>query len=109
MKVLESKETPGLGDKIFKDEGFVSEFEGARTPLLGVKVNQGTGDPHEVDMITGATISSRTVIGTINHRLEALAEAIAEHAATEPTAPAPPVEPSAAVDEAPAEGGEEGS
>jgi len=72
MKVLESKETPGLGDKIEKDTAFVAEFSNPAPPLVGVKVGRGTGDAHEVDMITGATISSRTVIAIINHRLEEL-------------------------------------
>ncbi len=67
MKVLESKETPGLGDKIEKDSTFVRQFDGAVAPLVGVKQNRGSGtDPAEVDMITGATISSRTVIQIIN-------------------------------------------
>jgi electron transport complex protein RnfG len=70
MKVLESKETPGLGDKIEKDTDFVGSFVGAAVPILGVKAGDGTGDPHEIDMITGATISSRTVIEVINERLE---------------------------------------
>ncbi len=109
MKVLESKETPGLGDKIFKDEEFVAAFNGAATPLVGVKAGESTGDPSEIDMITGATISSRTVIGTINHRLEALAEAIAAHAATGPTAPEAPADTSAVPAEALAEGGDGGS
>jgi electron transport complex protein RnfG len=72
MKVLESKETPGLGDKIFKDTAFVAGFRQAAAPLKGVKPGRGTGSDNEVDMITGATISSRTVIGIINHRIEAL-------------------------------------
>jgi electron transport complex protein RnfG len=72
MKVLESKETPGLGDKIEKDMGFVGQFDGATAPLVGVKPRDGTGDPHEVDMITGATISSRTVIKVINNALSRL-------------------------------------
>jgi electron transport complex protein RnfG len=72
MKVLESKETPGLGDKIYKDSAFVAGFEQAASPLEGVKVGAGSGSENEVDMITGATISSRTVIGIINHRIEAL-------------------------------------
>ena len=71
-KVLESKETPGLGDKIFKDTSFVAGFRSAAAPLEGVKPGAGSGSEHEVDMITGATISSRTVIGIINHRIEAL-------------------------------------
>lgn len=72
MKVLESKETPGLGDKIEKDSAFVAEFSDPAAPLVGVKIGRGTDDAHEVDMITGATISSRTVIQIINHRLEEL-------------------------------------
>lgn len=76
MKVLENKETPGLGDKIVKDTVFVGAFESAGTPLLGVKSGAGTGADEEVDMITGATISSRAVIDIINHRIEALGPAI---------------------------------
>jgi len=72
MKVLESKETPGLGDKIEKDSSFVGAFVGVLAPILGLKPGRGTGDPHEIDMITGATISSRTVIAIINERLEEL-------------------------------------
>ncbi len=72
MKVLDSKETPGLGDKIQKDTAFVGGFDDVGTPLLGVKKGQGAGGHDEVVMITGATISSRAVIGIINHRLEAL-------------------------------------
>jgi Na+-translocating ferredoxin:NAD+ oxidoreductase subunit G len=70
MKVLDNKETPGLGDRIVKDTGFVAGFRGAAAPLAGVKRGAGKGAENEVDMITGATISSRTVIGIINHRLE---------------------------------------
>lgn len=72
MRVLESKETPGLGDKIEKDSGFVAEFDRVAVPLVGVKAGRGRGDPAAVDMITGATISSRAVIRIINHRLERL-------------------------------------
>lgn len=86
MTVLESKETPGLGDKIEKDTLFVREFAGVLAPLAGVKRGAGTGAAHEVDMITGATISSRTVIDIINHRLDALAPLLARHWATLATA-----------------------
>ena len=72
MKVLESKETPGLGDKIEKDSSFVSAFAGTATPLEGVKRGAGRGTAGEIDLITGATISSRAVISIINQRLEQL-------------------------------------
>jgi len=81
MKVLENKETPGLGDKIEKDSVFVGGFTGAATPIRGVKPGAGTGADEEVDMITGATISSRAVIGIINHRLEALGPLLREYRA----------------------------
>ncbi len=76
MKVLESKETPGLGDKIEKDSMFVREFTDVGTPLLGVKKDRATGAHEEVVMITGATISSRTVVDMINRRLEAIGEEV---------------------------------
>ena len=79
MKVLESRETPGLGDKIEKDAAFVAQFDGVATPLVGVKPGRGTDDAHEIDMITGATISSRAVIRIINHALEKTAPWIAAH------------------------------
>jgi electron transport complex protein RnfG len=69
MKVLKHLETPGLGDKIVKDSVFVRGFEGAEAPIQGVKPDRNTGDPHQVDMITGATISSSAVIRIINERL----------------------------------------
>lgn len=69
MKVLESKETPGLGDRIEKDSVFVAQFSGVSTPLVGVKVGRASGDPAEVDLITGATISSRAIVRIINNSL----------------------------------------
>lgn len=70
MKVLENKETPGLGDRIVKDSTFVAEFSGVGTPLKGVKKGAGTGAKNEVDLITGATISARTVVAIVNRSLE---------------------------------------
>ena len=68
MKVISNKETPGLGDKIVKDTMFVNEFAGAATPLAGVKRLNGK-TPNDVEMITGATISSRAVIQIINNAI----------------------------------------
>jgi electron transport complex protein RnfG len=70
MRVLESKETPGLGDLIEKDSAWVAQFDAAGVPLIQTKPGSGTGDPREVETITGATISSRAVIGIINRRIE---------------------------------------
>ncbi len=71
MKILDSKETPGLGDKIFKDLNFVNQFfAGPETPLVAVKAGAGKGKPNEIDTITGATISSKVVISVINNGLK---------------------------------------
>lgn len=68
MKVLESKETPGLGDKIFKDQDFVDQFFARpQTPLSAIKAGSGKGLPGEIDAITGATISSKVVVSVINN------------------------------------------
>jgi electron transport complex protein RnfG len=69
FKVLDQKETPGLGDKIERDTSFGSQFAGRVAPLTGVKGREPTGE-HEVQTITGATISSRAVIRIIDHAIE---------------------------------------
>jgi electron transport complex protein RnfG len=108
MKVLESKETPGLGDKIIKDANFVGEFRGVEAPIAGVKKGAGSDAANEVDMITGATISSRTVIGIINHRVEALGSTLEEHAETMDP-PADEAAPAQATLDRPVDGGGGGS
>jgi Na+-translocating ferredoxin:NAD+ oxidoreductase subunit G len=69
MRVLRHRETPGLGDKIVIDQEWVGQFEGARPPLVDRKPGEAA-EPHEVDMITGATISARTVMLAINEAVE---------------------------------------
>jgi len=71
MYVLESKETPGLGDKIEKDPDFLANFEALDVSLTAdgsalknevVPVKDGEKEhPWQVDGITGATISSRAI------------------------------------------------
>jgi electron transport complex protein RnfG len=76
MKVLESKETPGLGDKIEKDSTFVDQFVRVATLIQGVKKGRERGTDDEVVMITGATISSQAVIDIINMRVDELRDPI---------------------------------
>lgn len=95
MKVLESKETPGLGDKIEKDTAFVRAFLDVGTPLAGVKKGRETDAHEEVVMITGATISSRAVIDIINHRLDAVRAPLARFWAS-PTVAGAPASPASA-------------
>ncbi|MEO8500037.1 MAG: RnfABCDGE type electron transport complex subunit G [Vicinamibacteria bacterium] len=65
FSILSQKETPGLGDKIEKDGSFRERFKGKSAPVKGTK--NVTTDAGLVQTITGATISSRTVIQVINH------------------------------------------
>ena len=75
MEVLESRETPGLGDKIYKDADFVAEFSELSIEPEIVAVKKGTGSqPNHVDAITGATISSKAVVRIINETHAAWAE-----------------------------------
>ncbi len=69
FKVIDEKETPGLGDKIERDTSFSGQFPGRVAPLKGVKA-RNAADPGQVQTITGATISSRAVIRIINHAVE---------------------------------------
>jgi len=76
FQVLESKETPGLGDKIEKEVHFLNNFKALDVSLANngklenkvITVKQGEKqNPWEIDGITGATISSRAIgniIGT---------------------------------------------
>ncbi|MBT8087795.1 MAG: FMN-binding protein, partial [Gammaproteobacteria bacterium] len=67
MEVLESRETPGLGDKIYKDMDFVGAFKALSIDPTIVAVKKGTkAQPNEVDAITGATISSKAIVRIIN-------------------------------------------
>jgi len=71
IQVLDSKETPGLGDKIENDTDFLANFErldvalGEDSMALAnaiVPVRHGEKThPWEVDGITGATISSKAI------------------------------------------------
>jgi electron transport complex protein RnfG len=67
MEILESRETPGLGDKIYKDAAFVGGFSALSVDPEIVAVKKGTkAQPNEIDAITGATISSKAVVRIIN-------------------------------------------
>ncbi len=77
INVLESKETPGLGDKIEKDPEFLKNFvalDGKLDPtklkLINeiVTVKSGTKKhPWEIDSISGATVSSKAIGKMLNN------------------------------------------
>ncbi len=67
MAILDSRETPGLGDKIYKDADFVANFDDLAVDPEIVAVKKGTRSaPNQIDAITGATISSKAVVRIIN-------------------------------------------
>jgi len=82
FKVVEMKETPGLGDKIITDPGFLKNFKqldakldaaGAKLSHPIVTVKSGTKkNAWEVDAISGATISSRAVGRLLNKSAQAV-------------------------------------
>jgi electron transport complex protein RnfG len=66
LEILESRETPGLGDRIYKDPAFDAEFSDLAVDPQ-VELVKGGGDAaNQVDAITGATISSRAVVTIVN-------------------------------------------
>lgn len=71
--VLDQKETPGLGNKI-TDPSWRGQFadKSTETPLLVVKT--GARAANEINAITGATISSKSVTGIINSAMTDLKE-----------------------------------
>jgi electron transport complex protein RnfG len=66
LAILESRETPGLGDRIYKDEAFVANFRNLSVEPEVVLVQGGRQGENQVDAITGATISSRAVVSIVN-------------------------------------------
>ena len=76
IQVLDSKETPGLGDKIETDPEFLANFERLdvslerthqRWPKPSCRSSHGNKThPWEVDGITGATISSKAIASILD-------------------------------------------
>ncbi len=98
MEILESRETPGLGDKIYKDADFVAEFSALLVDPEIVAVKKGTKTgPNQVDAITGATISAKAVVRIINEA----------HTAWSDKYPAPGSEPALETTAAPDAEGEQ--
>jgi electron transport complex protein RnfG len=71
FEVLESKETPGLGDKIFKDADFQTNFTSLVVDPEIIPVKNGQKqNSNEVEAITGATISSKAVVRLLNKSMD---------------------------------------
>jgi electron transport complex protein RnfG len=82
LKVLEQKETPGLGAKImdkrsflqfWQDKSLAEPIEYSKPPKPGEHLEE-----NEVNAITGATISSEAVVAAVNHAVEDARKVIGE-------------------------------
>jgi len=75
--VLDQKETPGLGNKIITD-AWRGQFIGAPAKRTLVVVKSGAAKPGEIDAVTGATISSKSVTAMINTAIGDLRQPLIE-------------------------------
>ena len=70
ISVLEQVETPGLGGRI-SEQVFQDQFQGIKTqPAVGYVKNQTPDKDTDIQAVTGATISSRSVVTIINRNIE---------------------------------------
>jgi electron transport complex protein RnfG len=74
VKVLEQVETPGLGGRI-GEEAFQSQFKDISVePEVEYVKNKEPGKNNQIRAVTGATISSRSVVAIINRAVNELSE-----------------------------------
>lgn len=85
FQVLESRETPGLGDKIFKDAAFQENFRSlAVAPEIKLVKTGARSADNEVDGITGATISSKAITRILNNTNTTWLERLPTYAPSQP-------------------------
>ena len=71
VEILESVETPGLGGEIAGDR-FKDQFGNiSLLPKIGL-VKQGRREKNEIQAVTGATISSQSVVNILNEKIARL-------------------------------------
>jgi electron transport complex protein RnfG len=91
FKVLDSKETPGLGDRVEIEPHFIANFaaldarlnatgDGLANPIVTVKQGEKT-EPWQIDGITGATITSEAIGNILNDSANAWVPALERDAA----------------------------
>jgi len=77
LYVLDQKETPGLGNLIV-EEPFTSQFAGKPvSPPLAVEKSEPQ-KPHQIQAVTGATISSDSVAKIVNRAVAMLKQPLRE-------------------------------
>ncbi len=76
IRVIEQVETPGLGGRI-SESAFQEQFRGIKTePAVGYVKNQPPEKDTDIQAITGATISSRSIVAIVNRSIQQLREAL---------------------------------
>jgi len=70
IEILESQETPGLGQEI-TEEPFKSQFKGLQvSPEISYVKNKKPEKPNQIEAITGATVSSSAICSILNEKIE---------------------------------------
>ena len=78
IEVLNSQETPGLGQEITTPK-FEGQFNGLKVaPEISYVKNQKPQNPNEIEAITGATVSSKAVVTILNDKIEELREKLSK-------------------------------
>jgi len=77
--ILDQKETPGLGNKIM-EPAWRNQFNNKPTQQQMTAVKTKASASNEINAITGATISSKSVCGIINQCLDNLRQPLADAA-----------------------------
>ncbi len=76
MAVLDQVETPGLGGRI-SEKSFQEQFNNISThPAVEYVKNQEPDKENQIKAVTGATISSRSVVAIINKNIQKLSSVI---------------------------------
>ena len=76
IEILESQETPGLGQEI-TENNFKEQFKNLSTvPEIIYIKNVKPTKPNEIEAITGATISSRAVVAILNDEIKEINERV---------------------------------
>lgn len=83
LYVLQQSETPGLGDRIRAEE-FRNRFKGVPTASELVVVKRPPAAANEIEGVTGATISSKSVVKIVNEAVQSLKTAATDSTKANP-------------------------
>lgn len=79
IKIISMSETPGLGAKA-NDKKFYGQFADGKKGILTVVKNSSSPKENEINAVSGATITSKTITNAANSALEIATELIKKEA-----------------------------